>query len=332
MASKRAPLTAAAARAFFALTPERVLDAVEVGGRRCTGRFVVLNSWENRVYQLELDDGSYVVGKFYRPARWSEDALLDEHDLLLDLAEEGLPIVPPLELRDGDTLGTVDGIRFALFPRLGGRAAEDLDDEQLRTLGYLLARIHHVAGQYDAEHRPRLDPDTYCRAEISLLISERFARGLVASRLRDAALRLAELADPFWVGLPMQRIHGDCHLGNLLMTPKGPHFLDFDDLCVGPVVQDLWLLWGGRDAWGQRRRDVLIEGYDTWAPFPTSQLRLVEVLRGFRYMRYAGWIARRWEDPAFRSGFPYFGTEAYWDRLALDVQEQVGLVMAEAGC
>lgn len=314
---------------FYALTPERVLNAVEVGDRRCTGRFIVLNSYENRVYQLELSGGAYVVGKFYRPGRWSDEAIYDEHDFIDALDEHEIPVVPPMDLTGGDTLDDVEGIRFSLFPRVGGRAVEEPNDEQLRRLGFLLARIHEIGRTLPAAHRMELTPATYGRDNVAFLLDN----DLIGRSARDAWARAADGAvgqiEEVWRDVPIQTIHGDCHLGNILWTDLGPTFLDFDDMVRGPVVQDLWLMFGGRDAWGQKCRDTVIEGYEGFAPFPRGQLRLVEPLRTLRYIHYTAWLARRYEDPAFQVAFPHFGTDHYWAERAADLLEQTALIKSE---
>ncbi len=318
---------------FYALTPERVMDAVEFGGRRCTGRFIVLNSYENRVYQLELRgrdgrEANFVVGKFYRPGRWTDDALYDEHDFVDELDELEVPVVPAIDLGDGEVVGDVEGIRYCLYPRVGGRAVEEPNDEQLRRLGFLLGRIHACGRVEDAEHRMHLTPQTYGWDNLAFLLDN----DLVLPAFRDAYARTAELViqriEPFWAGVDMQRIHGDCHLGNILWMDHGPTFLDFDDMVIGPVMQDLWLMFGGRDAWGERRKELVLEGYDTYQPFPREQLRLVEPLRTLRYIHFTAWLARRHEDPAFQVAFPHYGSESYWSRCITDLREQIGLIAA----
>ncbi len=314
---------------FYALTPERVLNAVEVEGRRCTGRFIVLNSYENRVYQLELDDGTFVVGKFYRPGRWTDEAIYDEHDFIDALDEHEIPVVPPMDLTEGDTLDDVEGIRFSLFPRIGGRSVEEPNDEQLRRLGFLLARIHAVGRTVPAAHRMALTPATYGRDNMAFLLDN----DLIARGARDGWVRAADGAvtqiEAVWGEVPLQTIHGDCHLGNILWTDLGPTFLDFDDMVRGPVIQDLWLMFGGRDIWGQKARDTLIEGYEGFSPFPRGQLRLVEPLRTLRYIHFTAWLARRYEDPAFQVAFPHFGTDHYWAERTADLVEQTALIKAE---
>ncbi len=312
---------------FYSLTPERVLDSVEVDGRRCTGRFIVLNSYENRVYQLELEDDSYVVGKFYRPGRWSEDAILDEHDFVLDLEEAEIAVAAPLELPGETTLSqTPDGIRFALFPRVGGRAPEEMSDMELREAGRLIARIHSVGRTEDAEHRLRMTPSRWLGHNVRTLIEGGHLPGDVRARYVASAEAIERWAEPLWADVAVQRIHGDCHIGNLLRSPAGLLFLDFDDMVVGPAVQDLWLLAGGRDAWGQRRMELLLEGYNMMARFDRRELKLVEALRAMRMVHFAAWIARRWEDPAFPIAFPAFGTRTWWEAEAAALAEQVGVL------
>jgi len=314
---------------FFALTPERVLDAIELEGSRCTGRFIVLNSYENRVYQLELEDSSFVVAKFYRPGRWSDSAILDEHDFLLDLHEQEIPVTPPRVFKDGGTLGEVEGIRFSVCNRIGGRAPEEMDDEQLRQFGRTLALIHAVGRREDAEDRIDLDPDTLLADNLDFLLEHDLIPPALRAAYEVVVNEVFERVTPLFDGLEFQRIHGDCHLGNLLRTPGGLVFLDFDDMAMGPVVQDLWLMVGGRDAWAERRRDVILEGYDMMGHFDRSTLRLVEPLRAMRYVHYTAWLARRWEDPAFKLGFPGFGTEQWWTQALRDIQEQLELIREE---
>ena len=311
---------------FYALTPERVMDAVEVGGRRCTGRFIVLNSYENRVYQLELEGGRHLVGKFYRPGRWTDDALYDEHDFVDDLDELEVPVVPAVDLGDGEVLGNLEGIRFVLFPRVGGRSVEEPNDEQLRRLGFLIARMHAVGRDGDADDRMDLTPETYGHDNVAFLLDE----GLVPAKWRDAWATTANLAlraiEPLWRDVQLQRIHGDCHLGNILWRDAGPTFLDFDDMVLGPVMQDLWLLFGGNDRWGAHSREMVLAGYEQFTPFPRGQLRLVEPLRTLRFLHYTAWLARRHEDPAFVVAFPHFGTDMYWSRMVGDLREQVAIM------
>jgi Ser/Thr protein kinase RdoA (MazF antagonist) len=314
------------AQRFNRLTPDQVYEAVEAGGRRCTGRFIVLNSFENRVYQLELDDETMVVGKFYRPGRWSRETILDEHRLLHELATEEIPVAHPLELRPGETLGEVDGILYALFPRLGGRAPEELADEQIRILGRLIARVHNVGARNEAPHRLHLTPATYGDQNLSYLLSHEVipaeARDIYAATVEALLTRIR----PLFAGVPTHRIHGDWHLGNLLWTPRGPTVLDFDDMLVGPAVQDMWLCVGSPDAEGQRQRRLLVEAYEELRRFDLLWLRLVEPLRALRLIHYATWIARRWQDPSFTRTFSHFGTLQYWQSEIQTLREQIARI------
>lgn len=308
---------------FNQLSPDDVLDAVEVGGRRCSGRFLVLNSYENRVYQLELEDGSWVVGKFYRPGRWSREAIEAEHRFLAELEEVEIPAVCPLDLGDGQTISEVKGIFYSLFPRVGGRTPQELDDEQVQILGRLIARIHNVGAAGQAPARPRLTPTTYGRDNLALLL-ERDAIPEEARAIYAASVEaLLDRIEPLFEGVPVHRIHGDCHLGNLIWTPKGPAFLDFDDFLTGPAVQDIWMMVPSADQEGRRQRDLLIEAYDGFRRFEPSWLRLVEPLRALRFIHYSTWITRRWHDPYFQRTFQFYGSLQYWQREIQDLREQI---------
>ncbi len=316
-------------RAFFRLTPERVLEAVEASGLECTGRCQALNSYENRVYDVELEGGEHRVAKFYRPGRWTREQILEEHEFLLELAREEIPVVAPLALPGGETLGEPSaGIFCALFPRAGGRAPEELDDDQCLRLGRLLARIHTVGAAHPARHRLRLDAAVFGTANLEFLLAGKLLPLELEARYRAAAEALVALAGPPLAAARAQRIHGDCHLGNLLWGREGPFFLDFDDMLTGPPVQDVWLLCPGRDAESLRARDRLLDGYAELRDFDRSTLRLVEALRAFRFLAYSAWIARRWEDPAFPLAFPQFGTHRYWEDETRDLERQLELVRA----
>ena len=311
---------------FYALTPERVLDAIELEGDRCTGRFIVLNSYENRVYQLELEDSSFVVAKFYRPGRWTDDAILDEHEFLLELDEQEIPVTPPRFLNNGETLGEVEGIRYSVCNRIGGRAPDEMDDEQLRQFGRTLARIHSVGRRSDALARIDLDPDTLLADNLDFLLANDLLPLGFRNAYEDTVNEIFTRVAPMFDEGEFQRIHGDCHLGNILRSPGALVFLDFDDMAMGPVVQDMWLMIGGRDAWAERRRGLILEGYEMMGSFDRSTLRLIEPLRAMRYVHYTTWLARRWADPAFKLGFPGFGTDQWWNQALRDVGEQLELV------
>ncbi len=311
------------AHKFNQLSPEDVLDAVEVSGTRCTGRFLVLNSYENRVYQLELDDESWVVGKFYRPGRWSEESILAEHRFLAELAEVEIPAVCPLDLGDGRTLGEVKGILYALFPRVGGRTPDELNDEQVQILGRLIARIHNIGATSPAPERPVLTPETYGRQNLAILLERDAIPDEAKAQYVASVEGLLDRIEPMFRDVPSHRIHGDCHLGNLIHTREGYAFLDFDDFLTGPAVQDIWMLVPSADAEGQRQRALLIDAYQQFRDFNEGWLRLVEPLRALRFIHYSTWIARRWHDPFFQRTFSHFGTLRYWQDEIQDLREQI---------
>ncbi len=313
---------------FVRLGPEWILRAVEAAGLRPTGHVTALTCLENRVHDVHLEDGTHVVVKFYRPGRWSRDALLDEHRFLLALRDAEVPVCAPLVFADGTTLRDAGGIHYAIWPRVGGRSPSELSDAAVDRLGRLLARVHAVGTGLRVRHRPTLSGDTFAREPLDLLEQGGFVPSSCARRYRAAALEAAAIYDAWSRGIPVHAIHGDCHFGNLLFGPTadgGDEFflLDFDDFVIGPAVQDVWMLLPGRDADAARQRDRLVAAYRTMRAFDEGQLRLVEPLRALRFVRYAGWIARRWSDPAFPSAFPHFGTEEYWETETRDLEEQV---------
>jgi Ser/Thr protein kinase RdoA (MazF antagonist) len=307
---------------FFSLTPDRVLDAVEVGGLRCTGRCLPLRAFENRVYEVELEDERRLVVKFYRPGRWSREAVLDEHAFLAELAAEELPAVPPVDLGTGATVAEIDGILYAAFPRVRGRILDELDDERLRQIGRLIGRVHAIGAARDAPHRPRLTVERYVREPLDVLVSGKLMSGNLAARYADVARRIADAVAPLLARAKVQRLHGDLHRGNVVWGADGPILLDFDDCVVGPPVQDLWLLSRGNSDEARRGRDQLLEGYEVFREFDRSTLALCEPLRALRIIYASAWIARRWDDPSFRTGFPTFGTETYW---AAEYEELFGI-------
>ena len=315
-------LTSMASATFHSLTPDRVLDAVEVGGLRCTGRCLPLRAFENRVYEVELEDERRLVVKFYRPGRWSREAILDEHAFLAELAAEELPVVPPLDLGTGSTLVEIDGIFYAAFPKVRGRVLDELDDQGLRQIGRLIGRMHAVGAARDAPHRPRFTVERYVKEPLDTLLSGALVPVAFAGRYRDVALRIADAAAVLLSHARTQRIHGDLQRGNVLWGADGPILLDFDDFLVGPPVQDLWLLARGDSEEARRGRDQLLEGYELFREFDRSTLALCEPLRALRIIYVSAWIARRWEDLSFRTGFPAFGTDGYW---AAEYEELFGI-------
>jgi Ser/Thr protein kinase RdoA (MazF antagonist) len=299
---------------FFSLTPDRVLDAVEVGGLRCTGRCLPLRAFENRVYEIELDDERRLVVKFHRPGRWSRETILDEHAFLADLAAAELPAVAPVDLGTGSTLGEIEGILYAAFPKVRGRSLDELDAEGRRRIGRTIGRMHAVGASRDAPCRPRLDVTRYIHEPLDVLLKAGVIPEGLAPRYRDVALRIADTVARPLAAARAQRIHGDLHWGNILWGTDGPILVDFDDCLVGPPVQDLWLLARGDSADARKEREDLLEGYELFREFDRSTLALCEPLRAMRIVYMSGWIARRWDDPSFPPAFPMFRNHDYWNQ------------------
>ena len=313
---------------FFSLTPDRVLDAVEIGGLKCTGRCLPLRAYENRVYEVELEDEQRLVVKFHRPGRWSREAILDEHAFLAELAAAELPVVPPLDLGTGATLNEIDGIMYTAFRKVRGRVLDELDAEQRRRIGRTLGRMHAVGAARAAPHRPRLDVTRYIHEPLAALAESGFLPEGTASRYRDVALRIADAVAAPLAAAPAQRVHGDLHWGNVLWATDGPILVDFDDFLTGPPVQDLWLLARGDSEEARAARLDLLEGYELFREFDRSTLALCEPLRALRIVYMSGWIARRWDDPAFPNAFPTFKQANYWaqeyDELARIAESLTG--------
>lgn len=317
---------------FANLTPDLILDAVESVGLMPDGRMLALNSYENRVYQVGIDDAPPVVVKFYRPERWSDDAIGEEHAFVAELAEREIPVVPPLQLR-GATLHSHGGLRFALFPRVGGRAPELSDPATLEWMGRFIGRIHAVGALAAYRSRPRLDIASFGEEPRDWLLAHDFIPGDLLPAWRssvqqalDGVRRCFDRAGD----VAQIRLHGDCHAGNVLWgetrDSAGPQFVDFDDSRMGPAVQDLWmLLSGSREEMGRQLGDVLA-GYEDFHDFAPRELHLVEALRTLRLIHYSAWIARRWDDPAFPAAFPWFNTQRYWQDRVLELREQIALM------
>jgi Ser/Thr protein kinase RdoA (MazF antagonist) len=306
------------------LTPDLVLDAIETCGVRCDGRQYALNSYENRVYQVWLDDGSQRVAKFYRPQRWTDAAILEEHAYSQELAAREIPVVAPL-LLNGRTLHEHGGFRFALFPKQGGRAPELDRPDVLQWIGRFMGRIHAVGATRKFRERPRIDIAGFGEAPSKFVLDNGFVpddiKPAYAAIVRDA---LAGVRACYKAAGSLKdiRLHGDCHAGNVLWTDGGPHFVDFDDCRSGPAVQDLWMLLSGdREAMTLQLADVL-RGYREFHDFDRRELRLIEALRTLRMIHYAGWLAQRWSDPAFPVSFPWFNTQRYWQDQILALREQ----------
>ncbi|NIO43814.1 MAG: serine/threonine protein kinase [Burkholderiales bacterium] len=317
------------------LTPDYVLNAVESVGRRCDGRMLALNSYENRVYQVGIEDedgtATFLVAKFYRPQRWSDAQILEEHGFVFELAEAEIPVVAPLCI-GGRSLHEFAGFRFALFPRHGGRAPELDEPEVLEWMGRFIARIHARGAIRRFENRPGIDIETFGEQPVRYLLDHAFIPpDLVDSYSAAAQAALTSVREAYARAGTVQtiRLHGDCHAGNILWTDAGPHFVDFDDARTGPSVQDLWMLLSGDRASMTRQLSDVLAGYEDFMEFDRRELHLIEALRTLRILHYAGWIAQRWTDPAFPPAFTWFNTQRYWEEHILQIKEQIGLVQEE---
>ena len=314
---------------FSDLTPDTVLDALDSIDLHSDGRMLALNSYENRVYQIGMEDGPPLVAKFYRPQRWSDAAILEEHAFVQALAEQEIPVVPPLRLAMDETLHRFNGFRFTVFSRQGGRAPELENRDALEWLGRFIGRIHAVGALQVFQARPALDIATFGEEPRDYLL----ANGFIPDDLLDAYRSVtAQALDGVRgcfdrAGDVLQlRLHGDCHTGNVLWTDAGPHFVDFDDSRMGPSVQDLWMLLSGERADMARQLSDVLAGYQDFADFNERELYLVEALRTLRLIHYAAWLARRWDDPAFPVAFPWFNTQRYWQDRILELREQIALM------
>jgi Ser/Thr protein kinase RdoA (MazF antagonist) len=315
---------------FATLTPDLVLDAVESIGHLSDARVLALNSYENRVYQVGIEDSQPLIAKFYRPDRWSDAAIREEHSFSFELAEREVPVVAPLQ-QDGESLFEHAGFRFALFPRRGGRAPEPGNLDQLYSLGQLLGRLHAVGASRPFAHRETLAVDNFGHASLTTLLEGDFVpRSLLPayeSVARDLLKRLDELFGR--VRYTPTRLHGDCHPGNLLHRDDAFHIVDLDDCRMGPAVQDLWMMLAGDRQERLGQLSELIDGYQEFHDFDSRELPLIEGLRALRLMHHSAWIARRWDDPAFPLAFPWFANERYWGDQILALREQLAALDEE---
>jgi Ser/Thr protein kinase RdoA (MazF antagonist) len=314
--------------AYLQLRPDDIINAVEAAGFAPDGRLLALNSYENRVYQVGLEDGDHVVCKFYRPNRWSDDAILEEHEFCEELAERDIPVLAPLCTNE-TTLHHINEFRFAVFERKGGRAPELDNMALLLQLGRLVARIHQVGELYDFTDRPSLGIDNFGVASQAYLLENGFiprelepAYSSICSDLLTSVEACYERAGH----VRNIRLHGDFHPGNVLAQGDQLHIVDLDDTRMGPAVQDLWMFLSGDSIEQTPQLHELLEGYTQFRAFDAQELNLIEALRTLRIMHYAAWLARRWEDPAFKAAFPWFNSQRYWDEHVLALREQAALM------
>jgi Ser/Thr protein kinase RdoA (MazF antagonist) len=319
-------------RAFDDLGPDRVLGLVEDGlGIRCTNLFRPLNSYINRVYELEQEDGTGLIVKFYRPERWSKAGILDEHTFLLDLAEHEVPVIAPLRFQDGTTLGGSETLLFAVFPKCGGRSFDEYDDEQWLQLGRLLGRVHSMGETKKAEHRICMSPGESTSQHLHYLLTASCVPGELKPQLKTAIERIIAEIAPLFSGGEQIRIHGDCHFSNMIYRPGESFFIiDFDDMVMGPPVQDVWMLLPGGLDESFVEMDFFLEGYETFRPFDRKALRLIEPLRAMRFIHYMAWCALQVEEDGRTRVIDGFGSWEYWQNEIGDLEDQLKRIRKES--
>jgi len=314
--------------AYDQLTPDTVLNAIDdvmaASGQMTSGHLLALNSYENRVYQVGMEDSAPLVAKFYRPDRWSDQAIYQEHDFCLAAKEDELPVIAPIQL-DGETLFHYQGFRFALYPRQGGQSELIERSEDFEQMGRLLARLHQTANACEAHLRPEMTPATFAVANRTFLLENHWIPDSLIPAYESVSRDVIEQVEHVWrTHQPsLKLVHGDLHSGNLIWYQQQPIMLDLDDCARAPRIQDIWMmLHGERDQMQSQLADVA-KGYEMFLPFPSHELPLIEALRTMRLINYSAWLAKRWEDPAFPMAFPWFNTERYWSEQILTLREQM---------
>jgi Ser/Thr protein kinase RdoA (MazF antagonist) len=315
---------------FNSLSPHKVLDAADLLHLKPTARVMQLTSMENRVYEVEVDNPNakhvsenFVIMKFYRPGRWTKEQIQDEHDFLFDLIENDIQAIAPKKFNNDSIFTDENGLFFSVFPKQGGRACVEWNDDLLKQMGRLLARLHTTGKIQSADHRLKLNIKTFGQDNLDLILNSPHLLLEYKSRYKDICEEIFKTASPLFEGIQMQRIHGDCHHGNILLNEERPFLIDFDDMSVGPCVQDLWMITPGRDDYSLKQRDILIDAYLEMSDFNFKELKLIEVLRTLRIIHFSAWIGHRFEDEAFKRAFPHFGTSQYWEKEIFDLTTQL---------
>jgi len=307
---------------FTSLSPDLILDGLESTGLSVDSGLLPLNSYENRVYQFHDDDKKKFVTKFYRPQRWSEAELREEHDFAFELAEQELPLVAPIKIA-GESLFSYKGYHFAIYPCRGGRIFEVDNLDQLEWMGRFLGRIHAVAAQKRFSHRPTFTKQEMLFQATDIIKQSEFVPSYLSTAFFTILEQVVEIAAEQYQPSNEIRLHGDCHAGNILWTDDGPHFVDLDDCRMGPAIQDLWMMLSGDRQQRLLQLDTMLMGYEEFYSFEPNQLILIESLRTMRVVNYMAWLCKRWQDPAFPHNFPWFNTDKYWEQQILMLKEQV---------
>ncbi|MCB2182048.1 MAG: serine/threonine protein kinase [Desulfobulbaceae bacterium] len=310
---------------FQSLTPDTVITLAETAlGIRCTNLCRSLMSYINRVYELEIEDGPTIIAKFYRPHRWSAQGLQDEHNFLIELADQEIPVIAPLKLKDNNTLGYGGDFYFALFPKMGGRSFDEFSDDQWLQLGRLLGRFHAVGARHLPQDRITMTPDCSTRQQLDYLIHNSFIPSDLLPAFCGLADEMIAMTTPLFDGMDLIRIHGDCHFSNLIYRPhESFYIIDLDDMAVGPPVQDFWMLLPGYQKDSLAEIEMFLEGYETFHDFNRRSLRLIEPLRAMRFIHYAAWCARQMDEDGEARVVPDFGTHSYWQRRIADLADQL---------
>ncbi len=313
------------------LTPDMVIDAVESAGYLSDARLLALNSYENRVYQVGIEDSAPLIAKFYRPERWSEAQILEEHSFSLELQDAEISVVAPLVDDTGNSLHSYQGFQFALFPRRGGHPPELDNLDNMLVLGRTVGRIHAVGRAGHFAERVQISVDHMLTRNREFLLDGFIPQALIPAYETLTADLQQSVSTIYAEVQPgdLIRVHGDCHIGNILWRDDTAHFVDLDDCCTAPAVQDLWMFLNGERHDRQLQLSELVEGYSEFCDFDPRQIRWIEALRTMRLIHYAGWLARRWEDPAFPRSFTWFNTERYWADHILELREQMSAMQEE---
>jgi Ser/Thr protein kinase RdoA (MazF antagonist) len=311
---------------YDGLDPSVILTAIESIGFACNGSLFALNSYENRVYQVGIEDSSPLIAKFYRPLRWSDEAIREEHQFANELMQHEIPVIAPIAT-NGKTLHEFQGYRFALFARQGGRTLELGNLDHLEWMGRFIGRLHAVGACKPFEHRMRLDAETYGRTPHRFLLENNF----IPADIKNAYCNVVEtllnkIDDAFQKAGDVShiRLHGDCHAGNVLWNNDGPQIVDLDDCLMGPAIQDIWMLVTGDTKYEVNiQLDCILDGYAEFHDFDYRELHLIEALRALRMLHYSAWLAKRWSDPAFPRSFPWFNTQSYWEEQVVNLEDQM---------
>lgn len=309
--------------------PEVIFKSVIRQGLRPTGVLVPLNSYENRVYEIGLEEAEPIVAKYYRSDRWSRAAIMEEHRFLQMLAEAELPVVQPLPLRDHlelASLSETDGMPYCFYPKFRGREHAEISNDDRRWLGRTLGRLHNIGAHFKARHRLTLDPHTYGDLSLEFILTQKFLPSDLKQNIEAHLLQAIGLIRPFFGKLEVIALHGDCHPGNILWNRDGPHLIDFDDMVLASPVQDIWMLFNGSEEERREQRKVFFEGYEIFRKFDYATLVLAEPLRTLRMIRHAAWIGQRYGEPAFQKAFPYYEGRRYWEEFLVGIKEQIALL------